>query len=987
MNSRCRARWLSAAAFCSFASPALAAPLPSLFQASLPTVVRPSTVVLETSQGLSIESNAQVGSSGDVIVGSGSPSCYVRDGATIGTLYCGGPVSFGRATASGTLVSASSSISLAQGAVTAGTWPSTDLRLRNVELARVTWPASGAAISLEPDKTQTISQGSYGTVSVKSRSKLTLNAGTYYFDSLTLEPNATLAFEDATAPVIIYVKGSVINRATIASKSNGGNVLLVSAGTEVTMDTAFIGTIIAPNSEMTFGGNLGTVYKGTFFARHALVRPFVRINRVTSNVAVGVPIAQSPSGPGHWTPVPGYTQFTCGQTLEGTFSNGSFGEMQYHNPNDPNCPVATRFCDDSGNPVSPPTEAELNRAPGANEACPAIAGSENVDITKLHGTCSSSASCPAGEVCASVCDNASCTATHLSCAPVLQSALGVPAEKQYCDARVFRECPDPGASTGATAQDVTNQFPPQDTPPPSATVTPAERPATNPYLDLKHNDLCSGPVPLKIKDPAANTDNPVTLGNKTWGVFWEPYFKNHTKLGMVKNYDPQRPDTSVGGWLGAEGGIKTGVTVLGGNVEVLAVRVAAQLGCDNEIGADLRLFGDTIATLNTDTGVDYGITSLQKTENRIVTKPEQAQGCKNWFDQRNASMDDLRRGSVAAHAIYNYVRDNGANADLCQKTLLKFGDPDNHFDCDPDNPALAYNLDIPRAWKKEYDDRKKKFLDFNLDKTNFDLNKGFTFEGAMTLFELGKRYSFAAPDQFIPIGPLTLTLAFEAFGAWHLRGSIDFGLRWDGKILDAFHLASYNNPSQINGTFQGGVGPKLEPGVDVGVLAYAGVGIPGVSIGVEGSVTLFGFNMPAKLQVVAARIAEPDTRSVQQSQFAGEEDPNFPSNVTHHWRAALTYSVDADLTALNGEIDLAARIKVLFFKKTFKRKLASLKGIQKTFHLAGGPLWGELDLGLESDPVAYTKVGDLTVADLPTVTNTRALFPLLLTDGPCIIID
>jgi len=358
MNSRCRAGWLSAAAFFSLASPALAAPLPTLFQASLPTAVRPSTVVLDTTQGLSIESNAQVGGSGDVIVGSGSPTCYVRDGAKIGTLYCGGPVSFGRATAAGTLVSASSSITLAQGAVTGGTWPSTDLRLRNVELAKATWPASGAPVNLEPDKTRTLSQGSYGAVSVKSRSKLTLNAGTYYFDSITLEPSATLAFEDATAPVIVYVKGSIIHRATILSKSSGANVVVLSAGSEVTIDTAFIGTIIAPDAEMTFGGNLGTVYKGSFFARHALVRPGVRIDRVTSNVAVVAPIAHSPSGPGHWTPVPGYTQFVCGQTLEGTYSNPSFDDIRYHNPGDANCPVATRFCDDSGNPVAPPSEAD-----------------------------------------------------------------------------------------------------------------------------------------------------------------------------------------------------------------------------------------------------------------------------------------------------------------------------------------------------------------------------------------------------------------------------------------------------------------------------------------------------------------------------------------------------------------------------------------------------------------------------------------------------
>jgi hypothetical protein len=135
-------------------------------------------------------------------------------------------------------------------------------------------------------------------------------------------------------------------------------------------------------------------------------------------------------------------------------------------------------------------------------------------------------------------------------------------------------------------------------------------------------------------------------------------------------------------------------------------------------------------------------------------------------------------------------------------------------------------------------------------------------------------------------------------------------------------------------------------------------------------------------------VAEPDTRDIQQSAFAGAEDPDFPHDKVYRWKAGLSYSVDARLAALKGQLNAAARVKVLFYRKTFKTQIAQFAGFQEAFRLAGGPILGELDLGNESEAVGNTKLEPFTTADLPANPNPNAhLFTPIGSERCGIIID
>jgi len=60
---------------------------------------------------------------------------------------------------------------------------------------------------LEPDQQATIEPGHYQAISVKPGAMLTLNAGSYYFESLEIEPQAELQIQDDAGPTVVYVRG------------------------------------------------------------------------------------------------------------------------------------------------------------------------------------------------------------------------------------------------------------------------------------------------------------------------------------------------------------------------------------------------------------------------------------------------------------------------------------------------------------------------------------------------------------------------------------------------------------------------------------------------------------------------------------------------------------------------------------------------------------------------------------------------------------
>jgi hypothetical protein len=136
----------------------------------------------------------------------------------------------------------------------------------------VTFPAPGSAVSLEPDTSRTLSPGSYGDVSVKSRSTLRLNPGTYFVNSFSIEPQAIVAVDGG--PVSLYVATTMNFKGTISAGAQDRSFLVGVAGTgTVLLESPFTGTIVAPNATIRFATVGGTGYTGSFFARGIDIQP------------------------------------------------------------------------------------------------------------------------------------------------------------------------------------------------------------------------------------------------------------------------------------------------------------------------------------------------------------------------------------------------------------------------------------------------------------------------------------------------------------------------------------------------------------------------------------------------------------------------------------------------------------------------------------------------------------------------------------------
>lgn len=136
----------------------------------------------------------------------------------------------------------------------------------------VTFPTPGANVTLEPDQNLVLAPGSYGDVSVKSRSTLRLSPGTFFVNSFSIEPQAIIATDGG--PVFLYVATTVNFKGTIAAGVYDRNLLVgvVGAGT-VFLETPFTGTIVAPNATIRFAPVAGTGYTGSFFARSVDIQP------------------------------------------------------------------------------------------------------------------------------------------------------------------------------------------------------------------------------------------------------------------------------------------------------------------------------------------------------------------------------------------------------------------------------------------------------------------------------------------------------------------------------------------------------------------------------------------------------------------------------------------------------------------------------------------------------------------------------------------
>jgi hypothetical protein len=138
-------------------------------------------------------------------------------------------------------------------------------------LRTLTWnvslPSSGAAVDLQPDRSRTLAPGAYASVHVKSRSTLSMTGGTYYLDSLTMEPQARLSVDTSADLVVVYVRGELNMKAvTVVGSVEKFAVIYLGTGTAF-LEAPFSGMLLAHQGGIRLAPVGSAGFTGSFFAK------------------------------------------------------------------------------------------------------------------------------------------------------------------------------------------------------------------------------------------------------------------------------------------------------------------------------------------------------------------------------------------------------------------------------------------------------------------------------------------------------------------------------------------------------------------------------------------------------------------------------------------------------------------------------------------------------------------------------------------------
>lgn len=850
-------------------------------------------------------------------------------------------------------------------------------------------PVAGSDFTLNPNATGELLAGAYRNVTIFPNAKVTLGSGVYQINSLDLKPRAKLTFDNRNGPIVIYLASTLIMKGTVELLGSASNLGIINESTNATaIETPFSGTIIAPYGPLRLAAMGSRQFKGQFVAQSLIVDPDVQVTYSPFNwdaieplFGVGNGIAGTRLNPAiHGAP------FACfAPSFEATTQTSNddtvYTSMAFATPDLSQGICAPQFCDENGNLVPGPSEAQLNSAPPPGSTCPAIVPTDNcpVDTTSLTVLCTSDADCGPGGVCTARCVDAGCTNIEHRCGKPAATCAGLPAESN-CDE--FRLCPLPGAIGTPNPQQLAQQLAPTSSPSPSGQI-PANEQDTPPTDYARVASLLCSKDPIPKKENLADGSNkPANDGSSQWGVFIEPV--TSFQVNPIKRTDGIGELTMQAG-----GGVSAGGILFGNKVEVLGARIYADVDdCGVTLTGSVKVFGEAVAVWTPSAGQAFHL-ATDNSGGSLATPHLDRDNCTTARDNTKNAIIAARKSNLFARAVRQYYLQNGLTPQLCNGIQFQLGpnavkDPSTgkSYFC-PDAGKLGEiqpvdKIKILNALKEEYDVNTAKYVDFS--KTLGTAQQAIQTSGTIDVFKPSPHpYHVTVLDQDFPIGPVTLNLAVEGFGAWNIKGGIQFGVGVSGNFDNATAILTNGLKGQEPrvGDIRAFAGPVITPELEVGVLAYVGVGIPGISVGIQGKIDLLDISLPSGIVVAAMRLSEPDPRPLTGTDYAGTPIAGMESN-DYRWVTGYNWGSKLQLSELNGELDLAVRIHFLFFKHTFKQKLFSWPGFTQTFPLVSGGGGDALaftgDYGKQADNVAYT-TPILPISDNPpNVTDSNVPF-------------
>jgi hypothetical protein len=224
-------------------------------------------------QGLAVADGASV--TGALYAGDGGSVALGND-AVVGSVFSLSPVQL-RDRTTATLIDTSATLTQGNGDHVASVCTTTPTL---PSFPTVSVGFTGAqAVQVSPGTTQSLAPGQYGAVTVYSNAKLVLSAGDYQLTSLDLEPQAQLVVPSATAEAVrVFVRDSVIYRGSSVAAGVLAPLYLAYTGTApLTLERAFLGTIVAPSASLTLQTLNQGNFTGDFFAKTVTLSPHTSV--------------------------------------------------------------------------------------------------------------------------------------------------------------------------------------------------------------------------------------------------------------------------------------------------------------------------------------------------------------------------------------------------------------------------------------------------------------------------------------------------------------------------------------------------------------------------------------------------------------------------------------------------------------------------------------------------------------------------------------
>jgi hypothetical protein len=133
-------------------------------------------------------------------------------------------------------------------------------------------------LTVGPDQQKVLAPGNFGAVSIQSRAKVTLSAGTYYFDGLGVEPQAEIALNTSGGPVVIYVRDTLMFRGKLSGSISSSTLLIGYFGSQTALlEAPMTAMVVAPNAQIVLGTGSPQRFVGRYFARNIELRASVTL--------------------------------------------------------------------------------------------------------------------------------------------------------------------------------------------------------------------------------------------------------------------------------------------------------------------------------------------------------------------------------------------------------------------------------------------------------------------------------------------------------------------------------------------------------------------------------------------------------------------------------------------------------------------------------------------------------------------------------------